>query len=342
MFMKLADNLNKMTASRARRALFLLAAFFLLTTIVASGPFPVGGPAAEAVVRADPVVLDEAQPARRRVGDLLFLRGWVLTSDDPRFGAISAMHVADGRVTALSDAGTVLEFPLPSRPGQARVDVRPLPRAAGGDKSDRDTESLLLSGSDAWVGFESVNAVKRFGRAGWRLQGAAQPVAMRPWRGNSGAEAMVRLADGRFLIFSEGRDNDDPFSPVLLFSGDPAVAETPVTVLRYRRPAGFRVTDADLLPDGRLIILHRRATLLEGFSARIAVSGLPALRPGAMIVGREIAALGAPLTVDNMEALSVARERGRTIVRIASDDNFMPIQRTLLLEFALVERGPAR
>ena len=153
---------------------------------------------------------------------------------------------------------------------------------------------------------------------------------------------MVRLTDGRFLIFSEGRDNDDPYSPVLLFAGDPAVAGTPVTVLRYRRPVGYRVTDADLLADGRLILLQRRATLLEGFSARIAVADLPALRPGATIAGREIAALGAPLTVDNMEALSVAREGGRTIVRIASDDNFMPIQRTLLLEFALVERGPAR
>jgi hypothetical protein len=36
-----------------------------------------------------------------------------------------------------------------------------------------------------------------------------------------------------------------------------------------------------------------------------------------------------------MEALSVTRELGRTIVWIASDDNFSPLQRTLLLKFAL-------
>jgi hypothetical protein len=343
MFMKLARNLNKVTDSRVGRTLFLLAAFFLLTTIIASSPFPVGGPAVEAVMSADAVMLDRSRPERRRVGALLFQRGWALTSDDSRFGGISAMHIADGRVTALSDAGTVLEFALPSRTGRTRVEVRPLPRAAGGDKRDRDTESLSLSRGAAWVGFESTNSVKRFDRAGWRLQSAAQPTAMRPWRGNSGAEAMVRLADGRFLVFSEGSDDDaDPYSPVLLFAGDPTVAETPVTVLRYRRPAGFRVTDADVLPDGRLIILNRRATLLDGFSARIVVAEMPAPSAGATIVGREIAALGSPLTVDNMEALSVAREGGRTIVRIASDDNFMPIQRTLLMEFALVERGPAR
>ena len=56
-----------------------------------------------------------------------------------------------------------------------------------------------------------------------------------------------------------------------------------------------------------------------------------------MIEPREIAHFAAPVTVDNMEALSVTREGGRTIVRLASDDNFMRWQRTLLLEFELRE-----
>ena len=44
------------------------------------------------------------------------------------------------------------------------------------------------------------------------------------------------------------------------------------------------------------------------------------------------------LPVDNMEALSVTREGDRTIVWIASDDNFNPLlQRTLLMKFALAE-----
>ena len=53
--------------------------------------------------------------------------------------------------------------------------------------------------------------------------------------------------------------------------------------------------------------------------------------------GARSRALQPPLTVDNMEALSVTVENGRTIVWIASDDNFFPLQRTLLLKFALVE-----
>ena len=54
-----------------------------------------------------------------------------------------------------------------------------------------------------------------------------------------------------------------------------------------------------------------------------------------MIAGKEIADLRSPINVDNMEGLSVTQEGGRTIVWIASDDNFNPMQRSLLLKFAL-------
>ena len=164
---------------------------------------------------------------------------------------------------------------------------------------------------------------------------------MRGWRGNAGAEAMVRLADGRFLVFAEGRSGEAT-SPVLSFDGDPAVAGTGAVSLRYRPSAGFRVTDVPLLQDGRLLILSRRLSLLSRVRARLAIAELPAPEAGATIEGRDFAELAAPLAVDNMEALSVGRESGRTIVRIASDDNFMAIQRTLLLEFELVEQPSSR
>ena len=147
---------------------------------------------------------------------------------------------------------------------------------------------------------------------------------MRRWRGNSGAEAMVRLADGRFLVFAEGKDDGAPYSDAVLFAGDPAAAGTPPLRLRYRRPAGFRVTDAALLPDGRLLILNRRFAWLDGlFGAADVADAAGLARRAATIEGREVATLESPLTVDNMEALSVTVENGRTIVWIASDDNFM-------------------
>lgn len=336
MFIKVAGILNE----RSKRALLLAAAAVLLTTFVEPPPLPPTAPPARASVAATPVALDTEDPRRRRVGELLFLRGWDLDSPDDRFGAISAMHVEGGRVTAISDAGVLLHFPLPTRAGTVPLAVQPLPDLAAADKRSRDSEALLVRGEEAWIAFERRNAVSRFRTSDWRTVASARPRAIRGWRSNAGPEAMVRLADGRFLVFAEGRSDDAPFSPVALFEGDPAEAETPAITLRYRRQPGFRVTDAALLPDGRLLILNRRASLTRGVAARLVVAQPP--EPGARstIEGRVIAELAPPLTVDNMEALSVAREGGRTIVRIASDDNFMRLQRTLLLEFAWDE--PAR
>ena len=332
--MKLPRILNRTASSRLGRLLFLAAAFILLATIIRLPPeLP---PAGSADARLDivPIALDEQDPRRRRVGELVFLRGWVLSSPEPRFGAISSMQVENGRVTALSDTGTIFRFAVPRAPGSAPLRIEPLPRTAGRAKSNHDTEALLLSGDRAWIAFERQNGIVRYRRAGWREESAALPALMRSWRGNSGPEGMTRLRDGRFLVFSEGRDDDDSFSPVVLFAGDPAEPGTPAVALRYRRLPGFRVTDAATMPDGRLLILNRRFSWLDGASARLAVADSADLRAGATIAGREIAELRAPLAVDNMEALSVVREGGRTIVRIASDDNFMGAQRTLLLEFA--------
>jgi hypothetical protein len=160
---------------------------------------------------------------------------------------------------------------------------------------------------------------------------------MRDWRGNSGAEGMVRLADGRFLLFCEGPNDDRPLSDLVRFDGDPADPRTAAFLLHYRRVPGYRVSDATLLPDGRLLILNRRFEWFEGFSTVLTIADARDLRPGAVVEGRELARLQPPQTIDNMEGVSVTVENGRAIVWLVSDDNFFPLQRTLLLKFALVE-----
>jgi hypothetical protein len=90
-----------------------------------------------------------------------------------------------------------------------------------------------------------------------------------------------------------------------------------------------------LLPDGRLALLNRRFSLLGGFTARLTIAALPKAAEGALITGPVAAAFEGSVTRDNLEALSVTREGGRTILWIASDDNYNPLQRTLLMKFAL-------
>jgi hypothetical protein len=169
------------------------------------------------------------------------------------------------------------------------------------------------------------------------MEASAAPPSMRTWRANTGAEALVRLKSGRFLVFSEGRSGTERPTQAVLFAGDPAMAGMEAVRLRYAPPAGFRATDAAELADGRLLILNRRFSVLDGFSAKIVLADASGLAEGAVLKGEEIAHLEPPLTVDNMEGISIGREGGRTIVWLASDDNFIAFQRSLLLKFALAE-----
>jgi hypothetical protein len=263
----------------------------------------------------------------------------VLRSDSARFGGLSSLHVEGGQASALSDDGTLFRFALPAGRGYEPVRIDPLGDGPGPAtlKSNRDTESMVILGPWLWAGFEKHNMIWRYRLADLRAAASAQPALMREWRGNSGAEGMVRLPDGRFLVFCEGVDDHHPLSDVVLFDGDPTDPRTAAVPLHYRRVPGYRVSDATLLPDGRLLIVNRRFEWLEGVSATLTVADIGALHAGAILQGREIARLQPPLTVDNMEGVSVTVENGRTIVWLVSDDNFVPLQQTLLLKFALLE-----
>jgi hypothetical protein len=291
----------------------------------------------QAELRFEPVALDEEDPSRDRLGPLRFLGGWAISSRNGRFGSISGMHVEGGQVTAVSDSGVVSRFSLPNGPsGRVRLETLAQGPGPASDKTARDAETLLIRGDHAWISFENRNAVWRYDRATWRAQAAARPEKMRRWPVNSGSEGLVRLADGRFLIMAESIWDADGSSRALLFDGDPAVPGTRAVEFRYRPPAGYRVTDAALLPDGRLLVLHRRFTLLGGFRVVLTAVRLPErIAEGMILSGQEIARFEPPVVTDNYEALSVTQEGGRTILWIASDDNYFSLQRTLLLRFAV-------
>jgi hypothetical protein len=325
--------------SRPKRSAFLILAFAALATnIAAPSDPPPSGPAA-ATFFFQPVALDESVPGRPRIGSLDYLGGWALSSDSARFGGLSALHVENGQVIALSDSGTLLRFALPAGQGREPVRMDPLGDGPGPAtrKSNRDTESMVILGPWLWAGFEKHNMVWRYRRADLAAASSTRPGLMRAWRGNAGAEGMARLADGRFLIFCEGPSDSRPLSDAILFDGDPADPRTRAALLHYRRVPGYRVSDVATLPDGRLLILNRRFEWLEGFSRVVTIADVRGLRAGATIERREIARLQPPLTIDNMEGVSVTVEDGRTIVWLVSDDNFFPLQRTLLLKFALIE-----
>ena len=286
-----------------------------------------------------PLLLDETNPKRTSVGALRFLGAWELRSDNGDFGGISALvALKDGRFLGVSDAGALIGFGMS---GDARADrpfIAALPGAfsKGNTFKDRDSEGIAYDAVSGrvWVSYEHSHAIRRFPASMSRVDGMIRPATMRDWPRNSGAEALVRLNDGRFLAFAEGGPVDGIY-PAIQFSGDPVEAGTTQFPFRYRPAQGYRITDASQLPDGRLLVLERRIGFPEGFTAKLLMLDPAKIARDATVSGEVIATLAPPLLVDNMEGLAVTQEKGRSIIWLISDNNFNAIQRTLLMKFAL-------
>ena len=330
-----------------RRVAAALALFFVAGSVVLMGAGQRTVTDSPLAIQASPIALDNARPERVAIGDLRFIRGWTLSSSDPNFGGISAMVRVDDGFVAIGDAGGVFHFVLDEAGRIARAQIAELPAGPVPPndgpvrKRDRDAEAMAFDPDTGrfWVAFERANGFWRYDRDFATSDSDNAPDQMDDWPNNGGAEAIVRLGDGRFLVFSEAGNGPGSSREVLLFAGDPseADAEAPIR-LGYRPPADHRITDAALLPDGRLLVLNRDFSVVRGVSVIISLVDISELGPGTILGGEEVARLAPPLTVDNMEAIAIEEVDGRTIVWIASDDNFNPLQRTLLMQFEWLGR----
>lgn len=289
-----------------------------------------------------PLALDHAHSGPRRVGDLIFLNAWELRSNNEDFGGFSALAaLPDGRFVGVSDAGTLIGFGLANDDRTDRPFIVPLPDSQGPKVTyeDRDSESLAYDPGSGqfWVSYEAKHAIRRFSRSFSRSTGIVRPREMQGWPPNKGAESIIRLADGRFIVIAESLEENNTHQ-ALLFSGDPVEPGSSIARFTYRPPAGYRVTDGVQLPDGRLMILNRRIGLPNGFAAKLALVDPLSIAKDELVAGKVVATLSAPLLIDNMEGISVTKDGPSTIIWLISDDNFSIFQRTLLMKFRLSER----
>lgn len=256
---------------------------------------------------------------------------WQYRAEGLRFGGFSAMFTLGlGRLRAFTDRGFRLTFSEPGLPdptgGMNRQQVSP---GWGNDLIDIESATRDPDSGDYWIGYEQVHAIQR-------NTSASAPAGVRDLRGlvdwpiNSGIEAMVRLADGRFVIVPEaGRTG-------LIFARDPVAGGKPST-FHFRSPAtGFVATDMAQLPDGRLLVLMRRVMwpsreAWPPFSSLLAIGDAPAA--GGTFAPRTTLTFGSAIPRENYEALALRpRDDGQVDVWVMSDDNFSIFQRTLLVK----------
>jgi len=163
------------------------------------------------------------------------------------------------------------------------------------------------------------------------------PPAVRKLPSNKGLEAMVVVPKGQplagsLIAFSErGLDADGNLVAFLI--GAPSPGQFSV-----RRTEKFDISDAVLLPSGELLILERKFSWFTGINIRIRSIPLKSIAPNALVDGPALFAADLGHEVDNMEGIDAhVTPEGETVLTLVSDDNFSMLQRTLLLQFTLVE-----
>jgi hypothetical protein len=310
-----------------------------------------GTPPVGIEIRAEPIVaFDPHDPARRRFGLLEFRGGLVLKSPYPEFGGISAIRVApDGaQFIALSDHGRWFKGRITydgTRPsGIADAVMAPMLGPDGQALAAHgwhDTESIAEDGGTLYVGIEGVNQIVRFDYAAAGLLARGHPIAVPPvirtLPRNQGLEAMVFVPKGQplagTLIAISERGLDKAGNLLAFLIGGPSPG-----TFTIKRSEGLDISDAALLPSGDLLILERSFSWPEGLLVRIRRIPLTAIRPNAVVDGPVLIEADLGDEIDNMEGLSVHRTAdGEIVLTLISDDNFSPVERTLLLQFTLAD-----
>lgn len=272
-------------------------------------------------------------------GMLRFVRGWRLTSQHSMFGGFSALALVEpDRFQLVADNGywARLTLGVDGRVSDARIGLLPTPTGRARSKSQSDVEALMIDAAtgQSWVALEGLNQIWRLDPALTRIESRA--ILPRPgWPANRGPEAMVRLADGRTIVFSEDADHDPRGREALVLATDPAVPGARAVRFYYDGQGKGLVSDAALLPDGRILLVHRKLGLSPIFTTTLAIVDPADIAPGSVVCSVPIGRVPAPLA-ENYEGAAIEQRGGRTFLWLVSDDNFNSWQRSLLVEFELV------
>ena len=294
------------------------------------------------LVQSRPFEFESKEHQRTAFDGLELLNAFELRSRHPQFGGISGLTIAaDGRLYAVSDRGYWIAARMRHDNEGRLVDlldweIKPIltPEGIPTDGLLTDAEALASAPDGSLlVAFEQIHRLWRYLPPPETFDSPAQPIktphdlAKAPR--NGGLECVAVLPDGRIFTIAEELQNKDGSFKGWLIDNERSVE------LSYVPSAEFRASDCAALPNGDVIVLERRLSNFLSFSARLKRIRAESIRPSAVLNGEELLRLDPPLRVDNFEGIAVQEDQSGTLIYLISDDNFHPLQRTLLLQFRL-------
>lgn len=325
----------------------MIAIFTALVAAAFSGLWPAAAGAAEKIaLDFRPVMLNPEDSGVVQTGKFMWRGGLQIWSADRRFGGLSSLLIhRDGRrMISLTDKGywitARLRYDSEGRLtgiGEGRIGalIGPRGRAVAG-REPGDAESMARLGNSIAVAFEGRRhrvwvyppAAPPFSRPPKPLR---LPGALASAHPNGGIEALTELPGGKLFMVAERFPKPPADFHGWLFDGRRWRHRS------YARHGMFHPVAAAALPRGGMLVLERRYTLVGGVASRIVQLGAAQIESGAVLLGKEVAALERPLVVENFEGIDVRPGPGGTVlVYLVSDDNFNKmLQSTLLLMFSL-------
>lgn len=258
-----------------------------------------------------------------------------LELDVPGFGGFSGLELSeDGtRFVAVGDNGRFLRGQITRVDGRAvqakRLELTPMRGALPGPlrKGQGDAEGLALAPDGRlYVSYEGETRVWAYDGPGAAPQILPRHPDFARMPGNGGLEALAMARDGSLFTLAEHSGRRDWPIPLYRLAGSQWQV---VTMVERRAP--FVPVGADFGPDGYLYMLERAFGGPLGFASRIRRFNLTSGQEETLLqtaYGRH----------DNLEGLSVWRD-GAGLIRLSmiSDDNFIALQRSELVEYRLRE-----
>lgn len=284
-----------------------------------------------------------------KVGKLEFIGGLEITSKTKTFGGFSGLRLLNSGTNLISLSDTASWFTAKLNrdennklTGIANATLSCLCRNNGkpyGSKRWGDSEGLEIIGDKAYVSFERLNRINVYHLDGNQMPSNARQAtpSFKPLNisDNKGLEALAIAPKaspiaGKIITIAEESLNK---------AGDHrAFIANKTTIEEFSIAAtnGYQITDADFLENGDLIILERKLASIIDLGVRIRRFKANAIAPSKRVVGEILMESGITSQIDNMEGLATWKNtKGETILTLISDDNFVSLQRTILIEFKL-------
>ncbi len=253
------------------------------------------------------------------------------------FGGLSALELSPDGLSflAVSDRARIFSgaFERNARGAVSSAHIEAARQLADGSSRpltgkavDSEGLALLADGTIA-ISFEGIHRLTFRADPAAPASSAPPPPGRGEWRRNQALEALAVAPDGTLWTFTEGRIGD---SHAILRLRDGAW----LSPLRLSADGAWRPVGADFGPDGRLYLLERDFWPLVGFMSRVLrfdVSENGLSNPQVLLESRAG-------MFDNLEALAVWRDGDGAIrLTLVSDDNFLPVQRTEVVDLRVLE-----